>query len=267
MLKFIQSPKFYMPTIYIISGILIYMFIASTITRLSKLNIKHVNKDIDKRRATIIGLINNIIKYIIIIIVVILILNTFGVDTTSIIASLGAVSVIIGLAFQDIIKDFLAGIFIIFDNAYAVGDWVEINGFKGEVVSLGLKATKIKSYTGEVKIISNSSFSEVTNYNINHSKIVIYVPFSYEVKIEKIEKALEIIKEKIEENKNVHKMELLGVDEFESSSISYAIAIECVPMTHIGIKRETLKLIKTTFDKEGIEIPYNQLDIHIKDKV
>ena len=60
----------------------------------------------------------NIIKYIIAIIVIIMILNLYGVNTTSIIASLGAVSVIIGLAFQDIIKDFLAGVFIIFDNEY-----------------------------------------------------------------------------------------------------------------------------------------------------
>ena len=172
MLKFIESAKFYMPIIYIASGIILYIIIAKTITKLSKINIKRVNKDIDKRKVTVVSLINNIVKYIIAIIVVILILNIYGVNTTSIIASLGAVSVIIGLAFQDIIKDFLAGIFLIFDNAYAVGDWIEINGFKGEVISLGLKTTKIKAFTGEVKIISNSSFIEVINYNLNHSKII-----------------------------------------------------------------------------------------------
>lgn len=266
MLKIITNTKFYMPIIYIIIGTTLYFIIANTITKISKINIKKVSQGIDKRKATVIGLINNIIKYIIIIIVIILILNTYGVNTTSIIASLGAVSVIIGLAFQDIIKDFLAGIFIIFDNAYAVGDYVEINGFKGEVISLGLKTTKIKAYTGEVKIISNSSFIEVINYNLNHSKIILYIPFPYDTKIEKVEKSLNKVKEKIEENKNVYNLELLGVDEFKDSSISYAISIECVPMTHIAIKRETLKLIKQTFDTDGIEIPYNQLDIHIKEK-
>ena len=196
-----------------------------------------------------------------------MILSTYGVNTTSIIASLGAVSVIIGLAFQDIIKDFLAGIFIIFDNAYAVGDYIEINGFKGEVISLGFKTTKIKSFSGEVKILSNSSFTEVINCTMNHSKLVITVPFSYNEKIEKIEKALNKVKEKIEENKDVYTMDLLGVDKFDDSSMHYAILIECVPMKHIGIKREVLKLIKQTFDTDKIEIPYNQLDIHLKDKV
>ena len=267
MLKFIQNTKIYMPIIYIIIGTIIYVLISKTIARVSRIKIKNVSKERDKRKATIIGLINNIIKYIIIIIVIILILNTYGIDTTSIIASLGAISVIIGLAFQDIIKDLLAGMFIIFDNTYAVGDWVEINGFKGEVISLGLKTTKIKSYTGEVKIISNSSFIEVVNYSLNHTKIIIYIPFSYDQKIEKIENALHKVKENIEKNKNVYQMDLLGVDEFASSSINYAIVIECNPMTHIGVKREVLKLIKNIFDEEKIEIPFNQLDIHIKDKV
>lgn len=266
MLKFIESAKFYMPIIYIASGIILYIIIAKTITKLSKINIKRVNKDIDKRKVTVVSLINNIVKYIIAIIVVILILNIYGVNTTSIIASLGAVSVIIGLAFQDIIKDFLAGIFLIFDNAYAVGDWIEINGFKGEVISLGLKTTKIKAFTGEVKIISNSSFIEVINYNLNHSKIIVYVPFPYNIKIDKIESSLNKVKEEIEKNKDVYKMELLGVEEFASSSINYAIVIECAPMTHIAIKREVLKLIKNTFDNDKIEIPFNQLDVHIKEQ-
>ena len=266
MIKIITNTKFYMPVIYIIVGTLLYFILAKTITNLSKINIKKNREEIDKRKATVISLINNIIKYIIIIIVLILILSTYGVNTTSIIASLGAVSVIIGLAFQDIIKDLLAGIFIIFDNAYAVGDWVKINGFKGEVISLGLKTTMIKAYTGEVKIVSNSSFTEVINYNMNHSKLILYIPFSYNIKIENIEKALKKVQEEIEKNSDVYKMELLGVDDFNESSINYAIEIECKPMKHIGVKREVLKIIKNTFDDNKIEIPYNQLDIHIKEK-
>ena len=267
MLKFIQSTKIYMPLIYIVVGTIIYMIISRAITKVSKLKIKNTNKERDKRKATIISLINNIIKYIIIAIVIILILNTYGIDTTSIIASLGAISVIVGLAFQDIIKDLLAGMFIIFENTYAVGDFVEINGFKGEVISLGLKTTKIKSYTGEVKIISNSSFIEVINYSLNHSKILINIPFPYNQKIDEIEKALNKVKEEIEKNQDVYQMDLLGIDEFASSSINYAIIIECAPMTHIVTKRQVLKIIKNTFDEAKIEIPFNQLDIHIKDKV
>ena len=267
MLKFIKSTKFYMPIIYIILGIVAYTIILKAIAKMSKINMKHESSVVIKRKATVISLINNIIKYIIGIIVVILILNVYGVNTTSIIAPLSAISVVIGLAFQDVIKDFLAGIFIIFDNSYAVGDWIEINGFKGEVISLGLKTTKIKAYTGEVKIVSNSSFASVINYNMYHSKIIVKVPFSYDIKIEKMESALTKIKEEIEKEKNVYQMDLLGVESFEDSSVEYSVVVECTPMEHIGVKRKLLTIIKKVFDKEGIEIPYNQLDIHIKEKV
>ena len=233
------------------------------IDKVSKIHVKHASRGIDKRKDTIISLIKNVIKYVIGIIVIIMILNVYGVNTTSIIASLGAVTVIIGLAFQDIIKDFLAGIFIVFDNAYAVGDWVTINGFKGEVISLGLKTTKIRSYTGEIKIISNSAFNEVINYNLNKSKVVIDIPVSYDIDIDKLESVLDVIRVDVEKIKDVHKMELLGVDSFMDSSIMYAIAVECAPMTGIVVKRSVLKIIKKTFDKEGIVIPYNQLDVHI----
>lgn len=264
MLEFFLSKKFYLPIIYIVFGILTYAILAKMINKISKINIKHVSQGVDKRKVTVISLIKNIIKYVIAIIVIILILGLYGVNTTSIIASLGAASVIIGLAFQDIIKDFLAGIFLIFDNAYAVGDVVSINGFKGEVISLGLKTTKIKSYTGEVMILSNSSFTEVINYNLNNSKILIYVPVSYDTSIEKLEKALTEVKKEIEKEKDVCSMELLGIDDFADSSMKYGVVIDCLPLTHYGAKRQALRLIKMVFDREGIVIPYNQLDVHIE---
>ena len=262
MLDFITSKLFYMPLIYVVCGVISYIIIAKMINSVSKFN-KKGNVGLDKRKTTIIGMIKNIIMYIIAIIIIIMILNLYGVNTTSIIASLGAVSVIIGLAFQDIIKDFLAGVFIIFDNEYAVGDYVKINGFTGEVVALGLKTTKIKAYTGEVMVLSNSSFTEVINYNLNHSKVVIKVPVSYDVSIEEVEKILKEIKAIIEKEKDVYSMELLGIDEFSDSSIKYSIILECVAMKHYGIKRQVLGLIKSKFDLNGIVIPYNKIDVNI----
>lgn len=263
MLKFIQSEKFYLPIIYIVVGFFLYAVIAKTITSISKIDIKH-SKGIDKRKNTVVALIKNVIKYIIALIVIILILDVYGINTTSLIASLGVATAILGLAFQDTIKDFLAGVFLIFDNAYAVGDWIKVNDFTGEVISLGLKTTKVRSYTGEVKILANSSFTEVINYNLERSKIVISIPVHYETNMEQLEKVLNEIKGQLEKEKNIYSMELLGIDEFGDSAINYAIVIECESMTHYGVKRKALGLIKKTFDEEGIKIPYNQIDVHIE---
>lgn len=274
--NFFASDKFYLPIIYIIVGIITYVIICFFINRISKVNIGKLKGKkatntyivaIDKRKMTIVSLIKNVVKYMIAIIIIIAILSLYGVDTTSIIASIGIVGVVLGLACQDIAKDFLSGVFLIFDNAYAVGDYVEINGFTGEVISLGLKTTKIKAYTGEVKIISNSAFTEVTNYNLKQSKLVIDIPLSYDCDIEKVEKVLNDLVPEIKAIPDVRKeVELLGIERFESSSIIYRIAIDCSPMSQYGVNRAVLRLIKLTFDKNKITIPYEQLDVHIKNK-
>ncbi len=271
-IKFITNEKFYLPLLLIGIGIIIYNIIATTIIRISKINNninekynKNYSKGYAKRKSTVIILINNIIKYIIAIIIIISILNLYGVNTSSIIASIGIVGAVIGLAFQDVIKDFLAGIFIIFDNAYAVGDWITIDGFKGEVISVGLKTTKIKAYTGEVMILSNSSFNKVTNFNLETPRLLIQIPFSYEEELSKIENIINKVLEELKANdKDVKEVEMLGVDSFDDSSIKYAVAIDCNVGTYVRIRRKFLRDIKLAFDKNKIVIPYNQVDVHIE---
>ena len=108
------------PVIYIFVGFIIYEIIRKILNNAEKKsNIK--KKHHQKRVKTINTLILNIVKYIIIIFIILAILATYGINIKTILAGLGLTAAIIGLAFQDIAKDFLAGIFIIFDNAYAVG--------------------------------------------------------------------------------------------------------------------------------------------------
>lgn len=257
----ITSEKIYLPIIYIVLGVVINSIVLKVV---NKISFKTKNKSKDKRKDTIISLCKNIFKYIIMIFVVLGILNVYGIDTTSIIASLGIFAAVIGLAFQDILKDLLAGIAIIFDNKYAVGDTVEINGFKGVVTSLGLRTTKIKAFSGEVKCIGNASFNEVTNYNLADSDLFIKLSVAYDTDIDKLEMVLNDMKKDIVRIDNVINMSLLGVDELADSSIVYLIDVTCKATYGAGIKREVLKMVKKRFDKEGINIPYTTVDVNIR---
>lgn len=261
-IKIITNEKIYLPVVYIIIGLILNAILCSIINKILGKHKSNTGKD--KRKDTIIGLCKNLFKYLIVIFVVLEILKLYGVDTTSIIASLGIFAAVIGLAFQDILKDLLAGISIIFDNKYAVGDVIEINGFKGKVISLGLRTTKIKAFTGEVKCIGNASFTEVTNYNLADTDIFLKLNVAYNTDIDKLEKVLDSMKEEILKIKNVKNYSLLGVDELGSSSIVYMVDITCSAMTSVPIKREVLKLMKKRFDKEGINIPYTTVDINIR---
>lgn len=262
-MKFLLNEKIYLPIIYIVLGITAYIIIQNIIKRISS-KIK-ANKVIDKRKNTIVSLINNIIKYIIGILIILSILSVFGVNTTSILASLGIVAAVIGLAFQDIAKDLIAGISIIFDNQYSVGDTVKINGFSGTIIEVGLRTTKIKAYTGEVMILSNSTITEVINYNLNDTNLVLDISVGYNTDIDKLEKILLSLNDNIKEFDEVNgELLLLGVDELSSSSIIYKISIPCKPTTQYGLKRKMLKIIKQKLDDNKIEIPYNKLDVNIR---
>lgn len=261
MIDFIKSDKFIFPIIYIVLGIIIYNILKTIILKISK------NKRIDKRKVTIVSLIRKIIKYLIFIFVVLAILNVYGVDTTGVITSIGIAGIIIGLAIQDLVADFLAGIFILFDDKYTLGEIVSINDFKGEVIGIGLMSTKIKAASGEVLIISNSAFKSVINHSRNNTNLFINIDVAYDTDIDKLEKALNEMKDEVEKiDGYMEGYKLLGIQEFASSSIKYMVTLSCKYNLQYQVKRDFNMILKKYFDKYKIEIPYTKVDVNIRGK-
>ena len=148
------------------SGIIIILFICIyfIINRIIKKVIRRqFARNGEKRKKTLLLIINSIIKYFLMMVAVLTILNVYGVDTTALITSLGLLGLGASLALQDTLKDLLAGFFIIFENQYDIGDTVTIHDFKGEVISLGLKTTKLRAATGEIYTISNRNIQEFSS--------------------------------------------------------------------------------------------------------
>ncbi len=259
MTEIIFYQKVICPILIIIICISIYLIVNKTIKKIIKLNIN--TKDI-KRKRTLFSLVNNLVKYFLIIVAIIVILNIYGINTSAILASLGIVSLIAGLAFQDILKDLLSGISIIIENQYTIGDTVTINGNKGEVISLGIKTTKLRNYEGEIIFIANRNIDQVINHSLDHSLVLIDLGLSYDEDIDKIEKVLNNLFKKIKNPNITREIRLLGIEKLDSSSVVFRIEAEVKPMKQYETKREILKQIKIELDKNNIEIPYEQLVIH-----
>ena len=159
-----------------------------------------------------------------------MILDIFGVDTKSLIASLGVLGLVVGLALQDLLKDFISGMTIIFENQYCIGDIISVGDFKGEVIGLGLKTTRIRSYTGEVKILSNRNISEVINYSQMSSFALVDVSVAYEEDYEKVEKLLNNLFIDIKKNKRIpflkSDIKVLGINELADSAVIIRITAE-----------------------------------------
>lgn len=225
---------------------------------------KKRNKVDARKVSTLKSILINVVKYAVWIIAFLAILSVFGIDTAAIITGLGVVSLVIGLAFQDILKDILAGVSILFENAFAIGDLVKIGDFQGTVIAIGLKATKVQAYTGEVKIISNRNITEVINYSMDKTLAVVDIPVSYDAKIDKVEKILMVtaatLKEKMPEL--VGDIELLGVQELSDSAVIFRLVGKCKPAKHFEVERQMKKEFKNSLDKNGIKIPYMQIEVH-----
>jgi len=217
-----------------------------------------------KRKKTVIELVKNIKKYAILTIGILFVLDLYGINITTLVASLGVASALLALALQDSLKDIISGAAIIMDNYYIVGDYVEYNGFFGTVIQLGLRSTKIQGADGRIYIIANRNISEIVNVSQKQSAPLLSIPTAYEEPIEKVEKVLNEVVEEMRTwpTMDKEKTSYLGILELSDSSIQYGIRFYCKPSNQWKYKWDALRLIKQKYDKNNIKIPYNQVEVH-----
>lgn len=261
MLEQVLTKEIILPIFIVIIAILFYTLVKKIVIKMFRASSKF---GAHKKSVTIMNLIINIIKYVILIVTLLSLLNVWGVDTKALLASLGIAGVVAGLALQDILKDLLAGFSIIIDDEYDVGDNIQIGTFRGDVIELGLKNTKIRAYSGEVMTISNRNVNEVINYSTHASKCIVDVSTSYEANVEEVENILKKVCEKLSKTTPylLSDVELLGIQELDDSAVVFRIVADCEPLKDIPFKREVNKMIKITFDENNVNIPYPQVVVH-----
>ena len=215
-----------------------------------------------KRGKTYARLMRNILRYIFIIVTILILLKVNGIDVSSALAGVGIISVIFGLAIQDWLKDIIRGTSIISDNYFSVGDVVKYKDTEGKVLMIGLKSTKIEDLkTGNIKTIANRNIEEV---DVVSNLVFVDVPMPYELPLDKAENVIDKITESIKENNNVNNCTYIGVHGLEASFINYYLKVECNQLYKLQVKRDSLRTVLDVMSKNGIEVPYTQIDIHNK---
>ncbi len=245
--------------IYLITKIIIY-FINKILYRTQKA--KGSN---DKRIETITSIIDNLIKYTMGIVMFLFVLISLGVSWSSLLAATGVIGVVLGLGANELIKDTINGFFVVFEGTYDLGEYVIINNYEGYVIDLGIKSTILKTMSNEKITIPNSKVNEVINLSKKDYVSFYYFSSSYDEKIEKMESIIneQILKE-IKKLKIVKEVTYLGLDEFLDSGINYALKIKTHPEDRFEAKRKVNVIIKKIFDKENLEIPYQNITISYK---
>lgn len=216
-----------------------------------------------KKTITVTLLLLNLLKWIVAIASVFIIMGAWGADTTLMLASAGVLTLIIGLGSQALVQDILAGIFIVFEGDFQVGDIVIIDGWRGEVKAIGIRTTKLVDAGGNIKIVNNSDIRSIVNQTQELSVAKCYVGISYGDRIEKVEKIiadnLPAIKEKIPAI--VEGPFYKGVSELADSSVNLLFVAKCKETDIYQVQRDLNREIKIVFDDNNINIPFPQVTV------
>ncbi len=215
----------------------------------------------ERRENTLAKLLENILTYVVYFIAIIMVLETLGLDVAALLAGAGIVGLAVGFGAQNLVRDIITGFFIIFEDQFSVGDYVRISTFEGTVEEIGLRTSKIKSWTGEVHILPNGNITEVTNFSINNSVAFVDISIAYESNISKAEIVIQELLMEVQDKYEdiVSPPELLGVQNLGASEVILRVICEVEPMKHFHIARMLRKDIKTRLDERGIEIPYPRI--------
>ncbi|MFD2368926.1 mechanosensitive ion channel family protein [Brevibacillus sp. GCM10020057] len=217
---------------------------------------------IDQRRVdTMRVLVNNIVRYTIYFLAILMVLQQMGIDLKPVLVSAGVLGLAVGFGAQSLVRDIITGFFIIFEDQFAVGDVVTINNMTGTVQEIGLRITRVRSWTGEVFILPNGSITQVTNFSLQNTLAVVDVSVAYEEDLERVQKVLKEVLQKAQAELTdiVAEPQILGVQSLGPSEITLRVTAECKPNTHHGVNRNLRAMIRTEFTKRGISIPYPKI--------
>ncbi len=217
-----------------------------------------------KRGKSIISLLSSFIKYVAVIVIIFFILASFGVDTTALIAGIGILSLIVGLAIQPLLQDVIAGIFIVFEKTYDVGDVVVVDNFRGTVTEIGIRTTKIKDAGGDIKVINNSDIRTLVNMTGDLSAAICDIEIEYSESLERVEQViadnLNVIREKIPSI--VDGPFYKGVVALGANGVKLRVVAQCKEDAKFQTQRDINRQLKLIFDANDISIPYQQVVLH-----
>lgn len=216
----------------------------------------------DKKKRTYMRMIKSIICTLLIVIITLIILEAFGINVTSMLASVGVASVIIGFALQDALKDIIRGIEIISSNYYDIGDIIKFGDNLGEVQSITLRTTRIQDInTMNIVSIANRNIDKV---EVDTGYIYIPVPLPYELKIEKADEIMKEITKNLQKTDLTLTADYQGLSKIDNSAMNYQVVVTCDPINRLQARRNCLHTIVKTLEDHRITIPYEQLDVHTK---
>lgn len=250
--------------IFSITAVLIAINVAGVLSGVLRRVFTMLLGSLTPRGITIVRMLRSATKYVVGCILIFYILRLFGVNPGTLLVSAGAVSVVVGLGANTLMADILAGIFLIFEGEFRVGDIVTIDDWRGEVLDIGIRTTKIMDDVNNVKIISNSKVTGIINMTKEKSYAIVRLGIDYGESLQRVEaifdKEFPIIRDKLPDiikgPVNTH------VDEMGDNAVILRIIAECKENKRIQLERDLRRELLLMFERNNINVPYPQITIN-----
>lgn len=265
-----EAVRSVMPTLV---TVLLIMFLAALLWQAISLYLTYILRKADSnnqtRAKTLLPIVRNIIVVVFAVLFGLVLLSELGINVTPLLAGAGVMGVAVGFGAQSIVKDYLAGFTIIFEDLVRVGDVVNMAGVSGSVEKITLRKIQIRDYAGSVYTIPYSEIKVIQNLTKDFSFYVMDISVAYDASIDKVIGVLRSVDEDLRKDENfgfmiLEPLEIAGVDKFADSAIVIKARIKTAPIRQWAVGREFNKRMKLAFDKSGIEIPFPQRTVNIR---
>ncbi|HLS89478.1 MAG TPA: mechanosensitive ion channel family protein [Sphingobacteriaceae bacterium] len=210
------------------------------------------------RARTLTGLMRSVIRYAVDLVAGLAVLDTIGVPIGPMLAGAGVASLAIGFGAQHLVRDLIAGFFILYEDQFDVGDYIQAAGVEGFVEEMGLRITKIRDLGGQVHIVPNGSLELITNFSQGPLRVSFTVTIPYEEDLEKAVAAIDEALAKVSADVDdiVEPPRVLGVQDLTAGGADLLIWGRVKPGTQWATTRMLRQAVKEALDAVGIAAPY-----------
>ncbi|CAB1058459.1 Potassium efflux system KefA protein / Small-conductance mechanosensitive channel [Olavius sp. associated proteobacterium Delta 1] len=220
------------------------------------------------RMGTLLVLLRKFVLAVMFVMVALIILASLGVNIGPLIAGAGVIGLAIGFGAQTLVKDIIAGVFFLIDDAFRVGDFIESGGTKGMVEHISLRSLRLRNPRGPIHTIPFGSMGTVTNNSRDYIISKLDFRVRYDTNVDKVRKIIKKINKKIMKDEEMGpvmlgKLKSQGVRELDDSAMVMRVKFKTVPGEQFVIKREVFRMMQEAFRENGIEFAHRNVTVYL----
>lgn len=223
--------------------------------------------DKQQKKRTLFTVLSSAVKYVIYFITLMIVLEIFGIKTSSIVAVAGIGSVALGFGAQVLVEDMISGLFILAEDQFNIDDYITVADYSGTVEAMSLRTTTLRTAKGELCIVPNGEIRGVMNYSRDFMNAMIELPVPYNVPIDTLMEIIRInVKEYFVVGQTIESPQVLGVNGYGATSLNVLITCKCHPGKNWSVERDLRQYLLNVLKGEGIEVPHTTRTVHVESK-